>query len=619
MPIKLDSLSRASPDPTKGSLSMMLVVQTHLLTAILALVALVNRSLAFAVPDADGLAVTSTSTSSVSAATSSASLLFALSALNATVGGRVKRAIPFEAPCFSIVEGKSVPVDVAACKDIQFNYTDASFRVSHSGAYMLPQWETCQSSPTTEGCLLDSSDPANPLAIQGVNCQLGNIPQYYIEVKSYTDVQAALTFSKLTGVRLSIKNKGHDYKGRSSGKDTLSLWMTNLRSLSHSSSFRPDACFGKTYDAITTGAGVFTQDVYEYADSVNRTVVAGYHQTVGFSGGYFLGGGHSNLSPVYGLAADRVVQVKVVTPDGIYRTANECQNEDLFFALRGGGGSAFGVVIESTHRVEPLFPIQAAVITFTSSASTDLAAWYSLMVDNSYKWANDGWGGHIVGPSLIHVTPLLSNEEAKASMQPAVDFAMAHNGTVTIEELPSYLAFFTKYVTSVEARVGSEIAFGTRLIPSKFFSVAEGRSQLSALINDTLSSASLYIIAGTPWLYNETAGATAVTPTWRDAIWHLGIVPQVFQYNDTLAERGARYKALSEHIQKFRDLTPGSGAYFNEGDVYEPDHETSYWGNNYPKLLAVKRKYDPNGLLDCWQCVGWQGESDDLYQCYVKL
>ncbi len=116
---------------------MMLVAQTHLLTAILALVALVNRSLAFAVPDADGLAVTPTSTSSVSAATSSASLLFALSALNTTVGGRVKRAIPFEAPCFSIVEGKSVPVDVAACKDIQSNYTDAFFRVSHSGAYML--------------------------------------------------------------------------------------------------------------------------------------------------------------------------------------------------------------------------------------------------------------------------------------------------------------------------------------------------------------------------------------------------------------------------------------------------------------------------------------------------
>ena len=51
--------------------------------------------------------------------------------------------------------------------------------------------------------------------------------------------------------------------------------------------------------------------------------------------------------------------MKVVTPDGILRTANECQNQDLFFALRGGGGSAFGIVIEASHRTEPQLTIQA--------------------------------------------------------------------------------------------------------------------------------------------------------------------------------------------------------------------------------------------------------------------
>ncbi len=116
----------------------MLVAQTHLLTAVLALVALVISSLASAVPDADELAVTSTSSVAAAAVpTSSASLFSALSALNATVGGRVKRAIPFEAPCFSIVEGKPVPVDVAACTAIQSNYSDSFSRVSHFGAYML--------------------------------------------------------------------------------------------------------------------------------------------------------------------------------------------------------------------------------------------------------------------------------------------------------------------------------------------------------------------------------------------------------------------------------------------------------------------------------------------------
>ena len=53
--------------------------------------------------------------------------------------------------------------------------------------------------------------------------------------------------------------------------------------------------------------------------------------------------------------------MKVVTSDGVFRTANECQNQDLFFALRGGGGSAFGVVIEASHRTEPKIPIQAWV------------------------------------------------------------------------------------------------------------------------------------------------------------------------------------------------------------------------------------------------------------------
>ena len=57
--------------------------------------------------------------------------------------------------------------------------------------------------------------------------------------------------------------------------------------------------------------------------------------------------------------AHNKVQVKVVTPDGVFRTANACQNQDLFFALRGGGGSAFGVVIEATHRTEPKLAIQA--------------------------------------------------------------------------------------------------------------------------------------------------------------------------------------------------------------------------------------------------------------------
>ncbi|KAI0938398.1 hypothetical protein AcW1_001860 [Taiwanofungus camphoratus] len=541
-----------------------------------------------------------------------------LMVLNNTVGGRLNTAVPWELPCFSTYNGTSVTPNETECATIQEYYTVPTFRVTNFGAYMMPQWETCQSDAAYHGCLLDSSDPSDALAYDSVNCRLGNVPPYYIDVRSPSDVQAALDFSLATGVRLSVKNKGHDYKGRSSGKNTLALWVTNLNSIAHNATFRPEGC-SSTYDAITIGGGALLEDVYEFVDSINRTFIGGYHQTIGTGGGWFLGGGHSILTPVYGLGVDRVVQVKVVTPDGEYRVANECQNSDLFWALRGGGGSAFGVVIESSHRLEPQLTLQAASISFTSNSSSgNLAEWYSLMVNSTYEWGTQGWGGHIVGPTLIYVNPLLSNAEANASMQAATDFALSQGGTAVVEELPSWYAFFQKYVTLAQAAVGPELTLGTRLITTSLFQTDEGRATLSNTIKDVLSFASPYIVTGTPFLYNYVEGSTSVTPAWRDSLWHLSVKGH-WNWNSTLEERTEQYQLVTDHAQAFRDITPGSGAYFNEGDVYEPDHTYSYWGDNYPLLLLIKQKYDPYGLLDCWQCVGWKGEHDPLYQCHIKL
>ncbi|KAL6301463.1 FAD-binding domain-containing protein [Sparassis latifolia] len=549
----------------------------------------------------------------------SSDLQTALTCLNNTVGGRLYNATPWELPCFSTYDGSNVTQNASECALIQHNYTVPTTRVTYFGAYMLPQWETCQSSAVPEGCLLDSSNTSDPLAFENVNCQIGNIPPLYIDVREVSDVQAALHFSDVTGVRLSVKNKGHDYKGRSSGKDTLSLWVTNLNSISYDGAFVPNGCSStSTYDAITVGPGALTEDIYAFVDSINRTVVGGYHQTIGFGGGYFLGGGHSILTPVYGLAVDNV-QVKVVTPDGEYRTANECQNQDLFWALRGGGGSAFGVVIESSHTVVPQVTLQVASISFISTSNiSSLAGWYDLLINNTYELSSMGWGGHIVSASIVYVNPLISLDEATASMQPLVDYAIANGGTAVIETLPSWYAFFSKYVTLAQAGVGPELTLGTRLLTTDLFNTTEGRATLSSVVNDVLSFASPYVVVGTPFLYNYTEGTTSVTPAWRNSLWHLSL-KGVVSFNSTLEQRTEMYATVSEHVNAFRAITPDSGAYFNEGDVYEPNHTDSYWGDNYPRLLSIKQQYDPQGLLDCWQCVGWNGETDPLYQCHIKL
>lgn len=64
------------------------------------------------------------------------------------------------------------------------------------------------------------------------------------------------------------------------------------------------------------------------------------------------------LSPVFGLGVDRVLQFRLITPDGEIRIANACQNDDLFWALRGGGGGTFGVVLEVSYKAERRLPLQ---------------------------------------------------------------------------------------------------------------------------------------------------------------------------------------------------------------------------------------------------------------------
>lgn len=100
-------------------------------------------------------------------------------------------------------------------------------------------------------------------------------------------------------------------------------------------SFQPQGCsFAINHTAVTASPGAQMWSVYEELDKINQTAVGGNGATVSL-GGYLTGGGHSVLAPHYGLGADQVYEMEVVTPMGDVVVANECQNQDLFWALRG--------------------------------------------------------------------------------------------------------------------------------------------------------------------------------------------------------------------------------------------------------------------------------------------
>ena len=100
-------------------------------------------------------------------------------------------------------------------------------------------------------------------------------------------------------------------------------------------SFTPQGCnYSLPFPSLTALAGSTSIDVDRAADAVNHTVIAGGATTVNL-GGYVTGAGHGLLASQFGLAADNTFEIEMVTPEGNIVVANECQNTDLFWAMRG--------------------------------------------------------------------------------------------------------------------------------------------------------------------------------------------------------------------------------------------------------------------------------------------
>lgn len=147
--------------------------------------------------------------------------------------------------------------------------------------------------------------------------------------------------------------------------------------------------------AVTMGAGVEWAAVYAAANDRNLTVPGGFspNGTVGAAAGWLLGGGHSVLSPFYGLGVDNALQFKVVLPNSSYVTANSFQNPDLFWALRGGGGPSFGVVVESTVRTHPSLPYTAVFYTATANDTSSYISLLETWMTHHNGISDAGWSG----------------------------------------------------------------------------------------------------------------------------------------------------------------------------------------------------------------------------------
>ena len=118
------------------------------------------------------------------------------------------------------------------CAEVVAHYTDGVWRATQPGALQQPNFETfIFPNGTISACYLNVN--------LGMPCQQGSVPPIGVNASSAQDIQAAVKFANKHNLRLVIKNTGHDYLGRSSGRGGFMVWTHNLKSMSYNPSFVP--------------------------------------------------------------------------------------------------------------------------------------------------------------------------------------------------------------------------------------------------------------------------------------------------------------------------------------------------------------------------------------------
>ena len=167
-------------------------------------------------------------------------------------------------------------------------------------------------------------------------------------------VQAAVICSKKHGMQIRVLSGGHDYEGLSYVSEVpfVIINLINLRSIN----------VDVEDSTAWIQAGATTGEVYyRIAEkSVNLGFPAGICPTVGV-GGHFSGGGYGTMLRKYGLAADNIIDAELVDVEGRILD-RKSMGEDIFWAIRGGGGASFGVVI--SWKIQ-LVPVPSTVTVFT--------------------------------------------------------------------------------------------------------------------------------------------------------------------------------------------------------------------------------------------------------------
>ena len=187
------------------------------------------------------------------------------------------------------------------------------------------------------------------------NGMVNHVPAVAVQPESAEAIARVVRFARERDLLLSIRGAGHNIAGTSLAPGAVTIDMSRMRSVTVAPNLRvadvEPGCLLGDVDAATQEHGLAT--------------VLGFVSETGVAG-LTLGGGWGYLTRRFGWTVDNLEEVEVVTADGDLVTANATTHQDLFWAVRGGGGN-FGVVTRFRYRLHPVGPRVVAGLTAWSA------------------------------------------------------------------------------------------------------------------------------------------------------------------------------------------------------------------------------------------------------------
>ncbi|HUQ82131.1 MAG TPA: FAD-dependent oxidoreductase [Gemmatimonadaceae bacterium] len=392
------------------------------------------------------------------------------------------------------------------------------------------------------------------------------------------DVVAAVQFARTAGLSITVRGGGHGVAGLAVADGAMMIDLSRMRRIDVDAEAR----------TATAEGGALWSDLDAATQRHGLATTGGVVSTTGVAG-LTLGGGWGWLAGTHGLAVDNLLAVDIVTADGHLRTASADEHRDLFWAVRGGG-AGLGVVVSFRFRLQPVgptivgglvaHPLAEAPAVLRLHRQVTASAPDELSVSAALLSAPDGT--KLVALAGCYVGDLEAGHDAMQALREFGTPVMSTVGPIGYPAMnalldASFPAGALNYWKSRFLDTLEDDAIAT--LVGRF---ATCPSPMSAVVLDHWHGAATRVAPGaTAFPHRRVGHSLLMLSQWRD----------LADTERNVAWTRDTYAAMGPHTLAARYVN------FLDRDDLGAGELTEAYGDNQPRLAAVRMTYDPTSLF----------------------